>query len=258
MTSNVHNLKALLARVAENNYIPRQDQSTPVELPVHPDPIMCGRHGWYTDECSKCKEFKEGLLKINSNEESKNVKSYLEEIGIPPRFFSAHFRNLVCDAHNIELNEAITGLYSVSQAFGVFSSTGGNITLAGNTGVGKTHLAVSFVKELLMNTGAHVRFYVASELVTKILFEKKYWQEYTKNIGLLVLDDLGAVPMSEFHKTILFSILNDRYNRQQPTFITTNFSLDELKIYLGDRLYSRIILDKHNLFFKFVGKDFRQ
>src|SRR5690606_27907594 len=65
--------------------------------------------------------------------------------------------------------------------------------------------------------------------------------EGARTVDLLILDDLGAHNYTQWTVNKIYSILNYRVNHQLPVVITTNLSLDELDIYLGERTTSRIL-----------------
>lgn len=56
----------------------------------------------------------------------------------------------------------------------------------------------------------------------------------------LILDDLGVEKVSDWSRTILYSLLNYRYNELLPTIITSNFNLPWIAQNLDDRLASRL------------------
>ena len=49
-----------------------------------------------------------------------------------------------------------------------------------------------------------------------------------KSADLLIIDDLGKEQCSDWSMSILYSILNDRYEDMKPTIITTNYSAEDL------------------------------
>jgi DNA replication protein DnaC len=93
--------------------------------------------------------------------------------------------------------------------------TADNITLFGNTGCGKTHLAVGMLAEFIkQNTNAF--FIIVTELLLRIrtsfserstLTEDEIIDQYTAH-ALLVLDDLGAEKTSDFSITTLYLIID--------------------------------------------------
>ena len=57
----------------------------------------------------------------------------------------------------------------------------------------------------------------------------------------LVLDDLGAEKTTDWSFSVLYLIIDNRYNNYKKTIITSNFALNQLAGKLGDdRIPSRI------------------
>jgi DNA replication protein DnaC len=105
------------------------------------------------------------------------------------------------------------------------------LLFCGDNGVGKTHLAVAVLRELVSAKGARGQFWDFHELIREI---KSSYDPETKTTELqvlepvietdvLLLDDLGAWKMTDWMNDTLFSILNSRYMAKRPTIITTNF-----------------------------------
>src|SRR5438128_2446995 len=105
------------------------------------------------------------------------------------------------------------------------------LLLIGTIGVGKTHLAVGIIKELILSKGIGCLFYDYRELLKEI---QNSYNESVKATELdvlrpvfetevLVLDELGAVKPSEWVWDTVSLILNTRYNERRTTIITTNF-----------------------------------
>ena len=108
-------------------------------------------------------------------------------------------------------------------------STG--LLLIGDIGVGKTHLAVGIIKELILSKGIACLFYDYRELLKQI---QNSYNDSVKATELdvlrpvfetevLVLDELGAVKPTEWVWDTVSLILNTRYNDKRTTIITTNF-----------------------------------
>src|SRR5437879_11526958 len=105
------------------------------------------------------------------------------------------------------------------------------LLLIGTIGVGKTHLAVGIIKELILSKGIGCLFYDYRELLKEI---QNSYNESVKATELdvlrpvfeteiLVLDELGAVKPTEWVWDTVSLILNTRYNDNRTTIITTNF-----------------------------------
>lgn len=60
---------------------------------------------------------------------------------------------------------------------------------------------------------------------------------------LLILDEIGVQFGSEAERTLLFDVINERYERRRPVIYISNLDLPGVLSYLGDRVYSRIMED---------------
>src|SRR5437899_6084476 len=97
--------------------------------------------------------------------------------------------------------------------------------------VGKTHLAVGIIKELILSKGIGCLFYDYRELLKEIQNSYNESVRATElevlrpvfETEILVLDELGAVKPTEWVWDTVSLILNTRYNDNRTTLITTNF-----------------------------------
>jgi DNA replication protein DnaC len=100
----------------------------------------------------------------------------------------------------------------------------------GPSGVGKTHLAVAALKELIRR-GHGGLFCDYRELLKEIQASYNPASESTemkilepiRTVEILVLDDLGASKPSDWVRDIVGIVLNARYNESRTTLITTNY-----------------------------------
>lgn len=158
-------------------------------------------------------------------------------------------------------------------------STG--LMLLGPIGVGKTHLAVGTLRELVVQKNASCLFYDYRELLKEIQNSYNASVHTTEleilkpvfETEVLVLDELGAVKPTEWVWDTVSHILNTRYNDKRTTIITSNFAdlppggearplasraaRDET---LGDRIGERMRSRLHEMCRKVEmdGHDFRQ
>ncbi len=105
------------------------------------------------------------------------------------------------------------------------------LLFTGDNGVGKTHLAVAVLRDLVSSKGVLGQFWDFHELIREI--RNSYDQETRTTelqvlepvvtADILVLDDLGAWKMTDWMVDTLFYILNGRYMEKRATLITTNF-----------------------------------
>ena len=105
------------------------------------------------------------------------------------------------------------------------------LLLMGPSGVGKTHLAVAALRELIRRGHAGV-FCDYRELLKEIQASYNPASESTemsilepiRTVEILVLDDLGASKPSDWVRDIVGIVLNARYNERRTTIITTNYA----------------------------------
>ena len=105
------------------------------------------------------------------------------------------------------------------------------LLVIGGIGVGKTHLAVGIIKELISSKGIPCLFYDYRELLKEI--QNSYNQSVNVTelevlrpvfeTEVLVLDELGAVKRTDWVWDTVSLILNTRYNDNRTTIITTNY-----------------------------------
>ena len=123
-----------------------------------------------------------------------------------------------------------------------------SILLCGDVGRGKSHLAAAVANKLL-EKNIDVLFLIVPDFLDSIRasyndageFSEAEIMSRAQQVGVLILDDLGAHNFSEWTKNRLFSLINYRVNYNAPCLITTNLSLDELNETIGTRTVSRIV-----------------
>lgn len=153
------------------------------------------------------------------------------------------------------------------------------LLLIGPIGVGKTHLGVGIMQELIRSKGVHCLFCDYRELLKEIQNSYNPTVQTTEleilrpvfEAEILVLDELGAVKPTEWVWDTVSHILNTRYNDKRTTIITTNFS-DQAAGHLsgpraaareetlGDRIGERMRSRLHEMcrVVQMEGSDFRQ
>lgn len=126
---------------------------------------------------------------------------------------------------------------------------GNGLWLMGDTGVGKTTLAMLVSKEALKRNHS-VAIYSMPSLLTRIRAtygaeagEESYDEFFERlcEVDLLHIDDLGAEKQTEWVLEQLYSLVNERYEREKSIVVTTNLPQDELEKQIGPRTVSRLI-----------------
>ena len=117
----------------------------------------------------------------------------------------------------------------------------------GNSGTGKTHIALS-IGLAACQKGYRVRFTTAASLVHELMEardEKRLlrFQKHLASFELLIVDELGFVPLSKTGAEMLFEIFSQRYERAA-TMVTSNLPFNEWTEILGSERLTGALLDR--------------
>ena len=122
-----------------------------------------------------------------------------------------------------------------------------NIVFIGDTGVGKTGLAIGILLKALQN-GQRAQFILAQDL-----FDQMYASmadRSTRNlvnrlarIDVLCIDEMGYLNIRPEQANIFFKLMEERYTRK-PTIITTNLAYDEWPKFLGNKSMTEALLSR--------------
>ena len=122
-----------------------------------------------------------------------------------------------------------------------------NVIAAGNSGTGKTHIALGLGLAACQR-GLTVRFTTASALVHELLEarDERRLQRLQKQIAscrLLIIDELGFVPLSKTGAELLFEVFSQRYE-QGSVIVTSNLPFDEWTEVFGSERLTGALLDR--------------
>ncbi len=138
--------------------------------------------------------------------------------------------------------------------------TSKNLLFLGGVGLGKTHLTLAVVNEVIKK--GYLPVYASAEnLFTSIEAEKfsgegKGTYEQVLGCDLLVIDDLGTEMVTSFTKSVLYNLVNTRLLSGKPTIINTNLTMKEIQTKYTPRISSRLVGEYECN--KFLGEDIRQ
>ena len=129
-----------------------------------------------------------------------------------------------------------------------FIATQTNIVLIGNVGLGKTHLAIALGHTACLN-GHSVLFTTAVDIINTLAAAqsagrlKREFRRYLRP-ALLIVDELGYLPIDKHGADLLFQIISQRYERA-PMVITTNRVYKHWsQIFNNDSTLTSAILDR--------------
>lgn len=139
------------------------------------------------------------------------------------------------------------------------------IFIAGDTGVGKTHLIKCMANELinlnhvvLLTSSFAMHQDFVKSYSSKDLDEKNNLLDRYLNSEILFIDDLGTeLRLPNITVNYLYQIINERKIKKLPTIITSNLDLYEIKDYYDERISSRIIDKASSICVYVKGKDLR-
>ena len=138
-----------------------------------------------------------------------------------------------------------------------------NIIALGNSGTGKTHLALGLGLAACQK-GLSVGFTTAAALVHELIEardEKRLLRRQRQLAGykLLIIDELGYVPLSQTGAELLFEVFSQRYERGS-TLVTSNLPFDEwTSVFASERLTGALLdrLTHHVHILEMNGESYR-
>lgn len=182
-------------------------------------------------------KFYEAFKEDASRQKAERAKKLREESNLGARFARRTFENFDADRDRNAYEKCIA--YSEQ-----YKETERNcLLLVGSYGSGKTHLAGAIANKL-MDKGVPVLFDTFSGHLNKLKMEfnggKSVYLEQMQNVDMLILDDIGKEKITEWSQSIMFTVINYRYEHLLPIVMTSNLKNDSLKEYLGGAVWSRL------------------
>ena len=206
-------------------------------------------------ECNVCEgsrrifeETSEGISKIRECECNGLIKkiSLFNQAGIPGKFVHEDFSSFSMDPpqHRTQKNAFLSSKNFIDDYVDRKGQYSQGLIYMGAPGLGKTHLVVSVIKELVMQHGVECKFVDFFELLRDIrhgygedISEKDFIDPYV-GVKVLVIDELAKGRNTDWELTILDHFISTRYNDDDKvTLVTTNFS---------DKLDSSVALSSRN------------
>lgn len=174
--------------------------------------------------------------------ENIHLKDKLLALGVCPKYqlcsFTTYIPNNTIESHVKEIFQELAKTISQTKTGAILSSSKAN---------GKTHLAVSLMRELVVESFIQARFIDFLELAHSLDVELSLIENMQHNLlkenickaDLLILDDFSIL-RSEEQKANLEYIIHYRHRNFLPLIITTRLNSEQLCQVLTPSIYSRL------------------
>jgi DNA replication protein DnaC len=152
----------------------------------------------------------------------------LEAAHIPRRYGECSLSNYQPANNNGSQLQAFNYAYRLAREY---PSVDRGLLFMGTCGVGKTHLSVAILRELIDKKGVSCLFYEFGSLLKEIQNSYNVVSQTSEltvlapviEAEVLVLDELGATKPTDWVRDTMMQIINTRYNDKKLTIFTTNY-----------------------------------
>jgi len=219
----------------------------PASPKAHADPVcpICGGSGFVSyDLPITDPNFGKAVLCVCQQKNTADaVHERLYSISNMSAFKDMTFENFSSKGRLGLSEEQVKSLtYALNQAQHYSQAMNGWLVFVGGYGCGKTHLAAA-IANFALSLGAPTLFLTVPDLLDWLRFsydnpEARFEDRFEeiRNMGLLVLDDLGTQNATPWAEEKLYQIINHRYVNHLPTIITTNQELSAIDGRVRSRL----------------------
>ena len=192
---------------------------------------------------------------ITGNRE-KNECNY-QSYGIPKRYRNVTMEYIVNRGVPEQSKQNVADVQRYIDNLEDNLQNGNGMVMRGNVGTMKTTLAIAIMRAVVDN-GRNAYFIPMANLMDRLFSgtpdERSKLEHKLQTVSLLVIDDLGMEYEKGWVTAKIRAIINDRYNEEKSTIITTNLEKDIADRYV-DGMLDRIA--STSTFSNFDGKSLR-
>lgn len=196
--------------------------------------------------CQKCAEERKQEEEAEQEENRlRAIQNRMQRMGIKKKYF-----NSTLDSYQATSEKQKHALTTCQRYLSTFSDRlydHKGMVFCGNTGTGKTHLAVGMIKQLAKDKHDALLVSVMDMIreIRRAYSERQFTEqeliEKFVDPDLLFIDEIGVQLGTEAEKVTLYDVINKRYEEMKPTIILSNLEREKVREYIGARSYSRII-----------------
>lgn len=168
---------------------------------------------------------------------AEQIRHLIARARIPRRYEQCAFENFHIRKNPVtgQSNPSLAKAKLYAERFVEEYPTDFGLLFVGPTGVGKTHLAVAILCELMTRKNVDCLFYDFRELLKEIqdsynpVSQSSEWRilQPVLDAEVLLLDELSASNPTDWVKETLSHLINSRYNQKKVTLITTTLPFGE-------------------------------
>jgi DNA replication protein DnaC len=234
----------------------------------------CPKHGIYYGRAPKvlfglvikrgCPECEKERAALEADEEAESKKGWelkrLKTMNIGKRYWNTGFDNFIADTDELK--------HHLKAAKNFAGNPDGKLVMLGENGTGKTHLAVSILKQTdgIIQTA----YEIGVRLRQSFGGNSQEWQILKElcEAKMLVIDEIGRSKGSDWDLNWISHVINKRHENMMPLVMISNRHLRQdcpqgeggcekcLEKFFDNDVISRIVED--GIVLKFTGADYRQ
>ena len=187
------------------------------------DCSLCGGTGWRPVE-------RDGLRAVEICDCRKGPRDenwWMDRARVPRGYRHCLFSEFFADPSQPTLQIALLKAQGFVERYPLIEK---GLLFLGSPGVGKTHLAVAILQQLMIQKGVNCLFCSYQELLQRIresydpvsLSTESEVLRPVLDANVVVIDDLGANRISDWVEDTVTYVLNHRYSEKKETILTSN------------------------------------